>query len=376
MKNFRDSLKDKKRIIVKVGTSTLTHDSGKLNFHRIDKLVMEIADLMNDGKQMILVTSGAINAGMVQLGLAKRPTAIREKQAVAAIGQGVLMHVYEKMFREYGQTVGQILLTRMSSTDRKNFINSRNTLLTMLDMGVIPIINENDAVAIDELKIGDNDTLSAIVASIVEADLLIILSDVDGLYTANPQTHKNAAIIHQVDEIDKLVYEIAGGAGTSRGTGGMYTKIQAAAIATSSGADMIIASGSKDNILRSICAGEEIGTLFKAKDSNLHTKKRWLVSGSRANGSIIVDKGCRDAIINHGSSLLPVGVIGVEGKFHEGDIVKILFDGLVIAKGIVYYNSTDIETIKGLRTKQVHEVLGHDGAYEEIIHRDNLVVMQ
>lgn len=376
MANLRDFIKDKKRIVVKVGTSTLTHDTGKLNFHRIERLVMEISDLKNEGKEMLLVSSGAVGAGMSAIGTSEKPKTMREKQALAAIGQGSLMHIYEKMFREYNQLVGQILLTRASSKDRKHFMNSRNTLLTMLDMGVIPIINENDAVAVDELKFGDNDTLSAIVACLVEADLLIILSDVDGLYSANPMTDTQAEIIREVTEINKHVYDISGGAGTTRGTGGMHTKIDAAAIATSAGIDMIIASGLESGILGKVCHGEEIGTIFKAKDSNLHTKKRWLVSGTRVAGSLVVDRGCRDAIVNKGSSLLPVGVIGVEGTFHEGDVVKIVYDSLAIAKGIVYYNSTDIEAIKGLRTNEVHEILGHDSAYDEIIHRDNLVLMQ
>ena len=290
---MRPELTKKKRIVVKVGSSTLTHESGKLNYHRIERLVMEIADLANQGKQMVLVSSGAVSAGLGPLGLAKRPQTIREKQAVAAVGQGVLLHTYEKMFREYGQTVGQVLLTRMDAQNRKNFMNSRNTLLTMLDMGIIPIINENDVVAIDEFKIGDNDTLSAMVSSIIDADLLVLLSDIDGLYTANPQTHPEAVLIPNVKEIDKHFYEIAEGAGTSIGTGGMYTKIQAASLATSAGVDMIIASGSEDGILRRICQGEEIGTWFTAKDSNLHSKKRWLLSGSKSEGTIVVDEGCR-----------------------------------------------------------------------------------
>lgn len=372
----RKELAQAQRIIIKVGTSTLTHSTGKLNYHRIERLAMEIADLKNAGKQLILVSSGAVSAGMAPLGLSERPRTIREKQAVAAVGQGILLHVYEKMFREFGQTVGQILLTRTDSVDRKKFMNSRNTLLTMLDMGVIPIINENDAVAIDELKIGDNDTLSAIVASLVEADLLVILSDVEGLYTANPQTHPEATIISEVDEIDKHLYEIAGGAGTSRGTGGMFTKIQAASIATNSGVDMVIASGFQEGLLSRICQGENVGTLFHGKHSHLHGKKRWLVSGSRAEGKIFVDSGCRDAIMRHGSSLLPVGIVAVEGIFQEGDIVAVVYDELTIAKGVVNYNSAKINAIKGLKTPAVSDKLGHEGCYEEVIHRDNMVVLQ
>ncbi|AXL22160.1 glutamate 5-kinase [Megasphaera stantonii] len=376
MAGNRELLQKKNRIVVKVGSSTLTHETGKLNYHRIERLAMEIADLANQGKEMVLVSSGAVSAGMGPLGLSARPKTIREKQAVAAVGQGVLMHTYEKMFREYGQNVGQVLLTRMDAQDRKKFMNSRNTLLTMLQMGVIPIINENDVVAIDEFKIGDNDTLSAMVSNFIEADLLIILSDVDGLYTANPQTHPEARIIPVVTEVDKHVYDIAGGAGSSIGTGGMYTKIQAASIATSSGVDMVIASGSEDGVLRRICQGEDVGTWFTAKDSNLHTKKRWLLSGSKAQGSLIVDGGCRNALVEHGSSLLPVGIAAVEGEFHEGDIVNVMYEGLVIAKGIVNYNSESVEAIKRHKTDDIEKILGHEGVYEEVIHRDNLVVMQ
>lgn len=376
MADNRELLRKKNRIVVKVGSSTLTHETGKLNYCRIERLAMEIADLANQGKEMVLVSSGAVSAGMGPLGLSARPRTIREKQAVAAVGQGVLMHTYEKMFREYGQTVGQVLLTRMDAQDRKKFMNSRNTLLTMLQMGVIPIINENDVVAIDEFKIGDNDTLSAMVSNFIEADLLIILSDVDGLYTANPQTHPDARIIPVVAEVDRHVYDIAGGAGSSIGTGGMYTKIQAASIATSAGVDMVIASGSEDGVLRRICRGENVGTWFRAKDSNLHTKKRWLLSGSKAQGSVIVDKGCRDALTAHGSSLLPVGISAVEGTFHEGDIVNVLYEGMVIAKGIVNYNSESVDAIKRHKTDDIEAILGHEGVYEEVIHRDNLVVMQ
>lgn len=376
MADNRELLRKKKRIVVKVGSSTLTHETGKLNYYRIERLAMEIADLENQGKEMVLVSSGAVSAGMGPLGLSARPKTIREKQAVAAVGQGVLMHTYEKIFREYGQNVGQVLLTRMDAQDRKKFMNSRNTLLTMLQMGIIPIINENDVVAIDEFKIGDNDTLSAMVSNFIDADLLIILSDVDGLYTANPQTHDDAQIIPVVDEVDKHVYDIAGGAGSSIGTGGMYTKIQAASIATSSGVDMVIASGSENEILLRICQGEEVGTWFRAKDSNLHTKKRWLLSGSKAQGSVIVDKGCRDALIAHGSSLLPVGIAAVEGTFHEGDIVNVIYEGMVIAKGIVNYNSESVDAIKRHKTDEIEAILGHEGVYEEVIHRDNLVVMQ
>ena len=237
----RANIGEAQRIVVKVGTSTLTHETGKLNFFRIERLVRELSDLVNQGKEIVLVSSGAVGAGMERLGLTEKPKTIPEKQAAAAVGQGVLLHVYEKIFAEYGQTVGQVLLTREDSVKRSRYVNSRNTLLQLLAMGVIPIINENDAVAVDELKIGDNDTLSAMVGTIVDADLIIILSDVDGVYTANPQTNPEAKLLSEIAEITPEIDELAGGPGTMRGTGGMYTKIQAAKIAVNAGIALVIA---------------------------------------------------------------------------------------------------------------------------------------
>lgn len=375
MDSIRKGFGDKKRIVVKVGSSTISHSTGKLNYQRIEHLVRELANLQNMGKEMILVTSGATNAGLAPLHLDHRPRNIREKQAIAAVGQGVLMHTYERFFSEYGQIVGQVLLTRMDSQDRSKFMNSRNTLLTMLDMGIIPIINENDVVAVDEYKIGDNDTLSAMVSGLVDADLLILLSDIDGLYTDNPKTHPEATIIPVVETIDKHIYEIAGDAGSAMGTGGMHTKIQAASIATAADVDMVIASGSEDGIISRIVASEPVGTLFKAKEAPLHSKKRWLVSGSKATGTLHVDEGCRNAILAHGSSLLAVGIKSVSGMFHEGDIVNVEYDGLIIAKGITNYSSVHINAIKGLQSSAIPGVLGPDGIYEEVIHRDNLVAL-
>lgn len=375
MDSIRRDFSQKKRIVVKVGSSTISHNNGKLNYRRIEHLVRELADLENQGKQMILVSSGATNAGLAPFNLTQKPASIRKKQALAAVGQGILMHTYEMMFREYGQIVGQVLLTRMDSQDRSKFMHSRNALLTMLEMGIIPIINENDVVAVDEYKIGDNDNLSAMVSGLVDADLLILLSDIDGLYTANPQTHPDAKIIPVVEKIDKQIYDMAGGAGSAMGTGGMYTKIQAAAMATAADVDMVIASGAEDGVISRICDGEAVGTLFLAKETPLHSKKRWLVSGSKAKGRLVVDKGCRDAILDHGSSLLPVGVTGVEGLFAEGDIVSVVYDGLVIAKGITNYSSVQINALQGHRSEDIPKILGHDGLYEEVIHRDNLVTM-
>ena len=324
---MREALQQAKRIVVKVGTSTLTHENGRLNILRIESLVKQLADLANQGKEVILVSSGAVGAGLAPLGLKEKPKDIATKQAAAAVGQGILLHMYEKLFGEYGHTVGQVLLTREDSTKRSRYVNLRNTLLSLLTLGVIPIINENDVVAVDELKIGDNDTLSASVASIIEADMLIILSDIEGLYTANPQTDPTATLIEEVDQITPHIYEISGGAGSSRGTGGMYTKIEAANIAVNSGVHMVIALGAAPLVISRVASGEKVGTHFVPRTTKPHMKKRWMAFGSRLQGTIIVDEGCAHALMTQGSSLLAVGITAVEGEFDEGETVSIVFEG-------------------------------------------------
>jgi glutamate 5-kinase len=261
----RRYLEDSKRIVVKVGTSTLTHSSGLLNLGRIEGLVRQLADLHNQSFEIILVTSGAVGAGMGKLGLKVKPKTIPEKQAAAAVGQGILLHMYEKIFSEYGKTVAQMLLTKDDLSNKHRSANAKNTFLELLRQGVIPIINENDAVVVDEIKVGDNDTLSALVASLIEADLLILLSDIDGLYSDNPSTNPEAKLIPFVDSINGDIEKTAKGSGSKLGTGGMATKISAAKIATSSGAAMVIANGSKMGILQSIVDCQEIGTLFKPR---------------------------------------------------------------------------------------------------------------
>jgi len=371
----RSNIPTAKRIVIKVGTSTLSHSTGKLNFQRIEKLVRELADLANQGKEIILVTSGAVSAGMERLGLKEKPKTIPEKQAAAAVGQGILLHTYEKIFGEYGQIVAQVLLTREDSVNRKRYANSRNTLLTLLSMGVIPIINENDAVAVDELKIGDNDTLSAMVASIVDADVLIILSDVEGVFTANPQSDPTAVLIPEIGDITPELEDLAGGPGSMRGTGGMYTKIQAAKIAVHSGVVMVIASGFHDGVVRDVLSGANVGTLFLSKESRLHIRKRWLAFGARIRGSVFVDKGCEQAIATTGSSLLPAGITAVDGDFEQGSTIRVLScEGREIARGVVNYGSDDVRKIAGVQTQDITEKLGSK-LYDEVIHRDNMVVL-
>lgn len=371
----REGLSKAQRIVVKVGTSTLTHTTGKLNFSRIEKLVRELSDLSNQGREIVFVTSGAIGVGLDRLGLKERPKSIPEKQALAAVGQGILMHMYEKLFGEYGQTVAQVLLTRENSVKHKQYMNSRNALLTLLKMGVIPIINENDAVAVDELKIGDNDTLSATVAALVDADVLIILSDIEGVYTANPQSDSEAMLISTIPDITPAIEDLAGGAGSKLGTGGMYTKIQAAKIAVNSGIAMVIASGSRDGIVRGVLSGESLGTLFPAKEGQLKIRKRWLAFGTCIAGDIVVDGGCEKAMRESGSSILAAGVLQAEGSFRQGNTVRVLSEhGREIARGIVNYAAEDLRKIIGKNTKQFIEILG-ERLHDEVIHRDNMVLM-
>ncbi len=373
--NTRQELVNAKRIVVKVGTSTLTHSTGKLNFFRIEKLVRELSDLANQGKEIILVTSGAVGAGVDRLGLKEKPATIPEKQAMAAVGQGILMHMYEKLFGEYGQTVAQVLLTRENSVKHKQYMNSRNALLTLLKMGVIPVINENDAIAVDELKIGDNDTLSATVATLVDADVLIILSDIEGVYTANPQSDPTATLFLEITDITPEIEALAGGAGSKLGTGGMFTKIQAAKIAVNSGVTMVIASGNRDGIVRDILNGKELGTVFPAKEYHLKVRKSWLAFGTRIDGGILVDEGCERAMLEDGSSLLAAGIVAVEGTFDKGNTVRILSShGREIARGSVNYNAEELQKIIGRSTKDFLEILGTK-YYDEVIHRDNMVLM-
>lgn len=373
--DLRQNLKNSKCIVIKIGSSTIAHPNGRLNIQRLEKITAQIANLYNMGIKIIFVTSGAIGAGMGRLNMKSRPKTIPHKQAAAAVGQGILLHMYEKLFAEYGITVAQILLTAEDTKNRKRYINARNALYALLDMGVIPIINENDAVAVDEIKIGDNDTLSAIVSSVVEADLLVLLSDIDGLYDDNPSKNPNAKLIDFVSYITEDIERAAGGSGTKLGTGGMITKIRAAQIAVTSGTAMIIASGSKDNILNDIIEGKSVGTLFAPKPDTMNAKKHWIAYGHGVEGKLIIDKGAVEAILNGGKSLLPGGIVKVEGDFDEGDIVSVSsIDGAEIARGLAYYSSKDIDIIKGFKSSEIGKKLGYK-SFDEVIHRDNLVVL-
>jgi glutamate 5-kinase len=364
------------RVVVKVGSSSLTHETGRLDLDRIERLARELSDLAASGKQIVLVSSGAVAAGLGKLGLSERPKTIPEKQAVAAVGQVALMHVYSKIFSEYSQTVAQVLLTREDTVDRKRCVNSLTTLTTLLSMGVIPIVNENDAVAVDELKIGENDSLSAMVASLVGADLLIILSDIDGLYTANPKDHPEATLVESVAEITEAVESSCGLAGSGRGTGGMVTKVQAAKIATSSGIPMVIANSGSPRVLHRILEGESVGTLFLASPNAPGFRKRWLSFGAKVEGSLKVDKGAETSLISSGRSLLPAGIVEVMGDFSQGDAVSVVSEssGREIARGIANYSADEFKLIRGKKSDEISAILGYK-AYDEAIHRDHLALL-
>lgn len=372
----REALKKAKRIVIKVGTSTITYANGKRNFSQIDRLAREISDLQNQGKEMILVTSGAVAVGVDRMGLPGKPKTIPGKQAAAAVGQGVLMHTYEKFFADYGQIVAQVLITKTEAIDRHRYTNTRNTFMELMRQRVIPIVNENDVVALDELKIGDNDNMSALVAGIVDADLVIILSDVDGLYTANPQTHPDAVVVPEVAEITPEIEASAGGVGSARGTGGMATKIQAAKAATSSGIHLVIASGTEKNAITRVLQGEELGTLFVSRENRLQFRKRWLAFGAKIAGSIVVDDGCAKAIRKAGGcSILPAGVFAVQGEFLPGSTVSVIDkDAHELARGLVHYSSAELEQIKGCNSGEIANILGHKN-FDEVIHRDDLVIL-
>lgn len=372
----REALKKAKRIVIKVGTSTITYANGKRNFSQIDRLAREISDLQNQGKKMILVTSGAVAVGVDRMGLPGKPKTIPGKQAAAAVGQGVLMHTYEKFFADYGQIVAQVLITKTEAIDRHRYTNTRNTFMELMRQRVIPIVNENDVVALDELKIGDNDNMSALVAGIVDADLVIILSDVDGLYTANPQTHPDAVIVPEVAEITPEIEASAGGVGSARGTGGMATKIQAAKAATSSGIHLVIASGTEKYAITRVLQGEELGTLFVSRENRLQFRKRWLAFGAKIAGSIVVDDGCAKAIRKAGGcSILPAGVFAVQGEFLPGSTVSVIDkDAHELARGLVHYSSAELEQIKGCNSGEIANILGHKN-FDEVIHRDDLVIL-
>ena len=361
------------RIVVKVGTSTLAHPGGLLNIRHTEDLVKVWSDIQNAGHQLIVVSSAATGLGVGKLQIEK-PSDITTKQAAAAVGQCELMYTYDRLFGQYNHTVAQMLLTWEDFDHENRLHNLQNTLERLLQLHAIPIINENDPVACEEYSLGDNDTLAALVAKCIHADLVVLMSDIDGLYTADPHTHPDAKLIPVVEEITPEVIEMAGGAGSSLGTGGMATKLQAAQVAMSAGVNMVIASGSEEGALRRILQGEEVGTVFAARESHLRVRKSWLAFGKRLQGDLVVDAGCVKAL-EGGSSLLAAGIKAVDGDFEVGSTVRVLAeDNREIARGIVNYNTEDLRRLIGHRTEDFEQLVA-GAVHEEVIHRDNMVLM-
>jgi len=366
------------RIVAKFGTSLLTGGSEHLNLETMSRLVDQVAQLYNQGLELLVVSSGAIAAGRYKLGLSKELKGIPFKQVLASVGQSRLMNIYEQLFAQHDITVAQALLTKADLADRAGYLNARNTLLALLELGVLCIVNENDVVAIDEIqeaKFGDNDNLSAMVANLVDADLLLILTDITGLYTSDPHHNPDARLIPQVDKIDSKIESLVTSTAGNLGTGGMITKIEAARLATNSGITTIIADGREPGIIWRLAAGRVAGTRFLPITSRLESRKRWMVSGLSTKGNLVVDSGAARALRKQKRSLLATGIKEVTGKFERGDVLTIYDEkGTILGCGITNYGSADITAIKGIHSEQITTLLGYDYG-SEVVHRNNLVVL-
>ncbi|MSR49988.1 MAG: glutamate 5-kinase [Gemmataceae bacterium] len=371
----KEILKNSETIVIKVGTNVLTRADGTLEPNQVHSLADQIFRLKQAGKKVALVSSGAIGAGMGRLGLKQRPTDLRHLQACAAVGQSFLMRAYEDSLARYGIPTAQILLTAGDFDNRTRYLNVRNTILTLFESDCLPIINENDTISVAEIRFGDNDTLAALVTNLIQAPLLILLTVVDGLYSADPNIDPTASLVHTVKQINKDVLEKAGVTKSSLGSGGMKSKLKAARLATMAGESVIMANGSIPGVLDSIFAGELVGTLFLAAEQNMTAWKRWLGWAARPQGKIILDAGALVALSSKGKSLLPIGVAGVSGAFHKGAVVSLCnLEGEEFGRGLSNYSATDIAKIAGKKSDKIIELLGIL-PYEEVIHRDNLVII-
>lgn len=370
----QEYLQKTRRVVVKVGSAVLT-DANGLNQAVIEQLANALCYLRQSGREVILVSSGAVAAGRRRLALARRDISLKEKQAAAAVGQSTLMRTYEDIFDHLGQKVAQILLTHDDLSHRQRYINIRNTLFTLLNWGLIPIINENDTVSVQELRFGDNDTLAAMITNLTEADLLICLTDVDGLYTGNPTNDSTARSVLTVSKVDAKIEDMAGHVSGTLGTGGMRSKILAARTVSTRGGCSFIGSGRDSHIIQKLFGGEPVGTFFLPQQQRMHSRKHWIAFTLRPKGFLVLDDGACNALRKHGKSLLPSGILEVRGSFGVGAVIHCLDEsGKVLAAGLVNYKSVDIENIRGRKTSEIEEVLGFKDS-DEVIHRDNLVIL-
>ncbi len=372
--NRKERLKCVRRLVVKVGTRVLSSENNLPDVRWIETLAGQIAQLRCRGIEVVVVSSGAIGAGMGQLSMSRRPRSIPQLQAAAAVGQNQLMHSYQVAFGRHNLTIAQILLTADDLKNRQRYLNVRNTLLTLWHYGVIPVLNENDSVATDEITVGDNDNLSAQVANLIDAHLLIILSDTDGFFSADPRKAPQARLINTITEITPELEKLAGQTATEVATGGMRTKLEAAKILTASGQMMLIANGRKHSLV-SILNGKEVGTLFLPQAERMASRKRWIAFSHPPKGVLVVDDGAVQAIAEKGKSLLPSGVIKLKGEFENGEVVNIQnLKGQDIARGLVNYRDKELKKILGKKSSEIEKILGYC-YYEEVVHRDNLVVL-
>jgi len=371
MVDRKEMLAGIERVVVKVGTSSITLEDGSVDREFMDRMAEQVSTLIDGGKQVVIVSSGAIGIGVHSLGLRPKPAEVPIRQAAASVGQGILMQEWRNSFEKVGRRVAQILLTYQFYSDRLTYLNLRNNLSTLMEHGVVPIINENDAVCTAEIEavFGDNDTLSAMVASKIEADLLIILSDVDGLYDRNPRVHEDAHLIPIVEKIDDVILGYGGNPTSTKGVGGMRTKIEAARICCMAGCHMVIANSAIDNVILRVAEGEEVGTLFVAGRPVAKNRTRWIILAS-SSGIIDVDRGAMLAL-QRSNGLLPSGVIGLDGDFSRGDVVELRCEGRVFAKGITDYSSEELARVKGAHSDQIEEILGYRN-YVNVIRRENI----
>ncbi|RYF83667.1 MAG: glutamate 5-kinase [Comamonadaceae bacterium] len=368
-------LQDARRIVVKVGSSLVTNEGRGLDQQAISEWCRQLATLVGSGLEVVMVSSGAVAEGMKRLGWKQRPKEIHELQAAAAVGQMGLAQMYESQLRQLGMGSAQVLLTHADLADRERYLNARSTLLTLLGLGVVPVINENDTVVNDEIKFGDNDTLGALVANLVEADALVILTDQKGLYTADPRSNPGAEFVHEGRAGDPALEAMAGGAGSSIGRGGMLTKILAARRAAGSGASTVIAWGREPDVLLRLTRGEAIGTLLVAQTAKHHARKRWMADHLQMRGAVRVDAGAAAKVRGEGKSLLPIGMVAVEGDFSRGDVIAVQDEaGVELARGLANYASREARLLCRRASSEIEGLLGYV-AEPEMVHRDNLVLM-
>lgn len=371
----KEILKKVKRVVIKIGSRVLTDTVGALDLAVIGRICDEISLLRQQGHEVIIVSSGAIAAGRSELGLVDKPRTIPHKQAAAAVGQPRLMQAYERSLASNNLKVAQLLLTSEDLASRQRFLNARATLDALLGFGIIPIINENDTVVVEEIKFGDNDNLSALVTNVAEADLLLILTDIEGFYSADPNSHPDATLIPQINVITREVERAAGGSGSSVGTGGMATKVAAAKKAGKNGVATIIVCGKKSRIITDALQGKEVGTLFMPSVIGLNRRKHWIAYTLKPSGRIVVDDGARSALLKRGKSLLPSGIVRVEGRFERGACVRMCgLDGVEFARGLSDYSSSESARLVGCKSIEIEKVLGYHYG-DVIVHRDNLVLL-